>query len=73
MEWHHVLKLARVNAGFSLREVEKQADVSNSYVSQIENGRIKEPSFFKMIRLLTLYNLSARDIGTTDNTPGRVR
>ena len=63
MEWYNILKLARINANFSLRDVELKADISNSYVSQLENGFIKEPSFFKMLRLLSLYNLSVKDMG----------
>ena len=63
MEWFQILKLARLNSGLSLRQVEAKADVSYAYISQLENGKIKEPSFFKMLRLLSVYNLSVRDMG----------
>ena len=67
MEWYQILKLARINSGLSLRQVEGKADVSNAYVSQLENGLVKEPSFFKMLRLLSLYNVSVRDLGIAYN------
>ena len=63
MEWYHVLKLARLNKGLSLRQAAQKADLSNPYISQLENGHVTEPSFFKMLRLLSLYNLTVRDMG----------
>ncbi len=62
-EWHQILKTVRAERGFTLREVEEKANVSNAYVSQLENGQIKEPSFFKMHRILSLYGISATDLG----------
>ena len=63
MRWHEILKSARISKELSLRQVEKQTDISNAYVSQLENGKIKDPSFFKMLRLLFLYEISVRDMG----------
>lgn len=60
MEWYHTLKLGRINLGLSLRQVEKKTGISNAYISQLENGQIKEPSFFKLLRLLSLYNISVQ-------------
>ena len=66
MKWYNILKLARVNKGLSLRQVEEVTGLSNPYISQLENGHVKEPSFFKMLRLLSLYNISVRDLGDTN-------
>lgn len=63
MKWFQILKLVRKSRGFSLRHVEKNTGLSNPYISQLENGQVKEPSFFKMLRLLSFYGLSVRDLG----------
>ena len=67
MKWYDILKLARAQKGLSLRQVEKVTGLSNPYISQLENGQVKEPSFFKMLRLLSLYNISVRDLGDANN------
>lgn len=45
-------------AKMSLREVEETAGVSNAYVSQLETGKIREPSPGNLHKLGTLYGLS---------------
>ena len=62
MKWYNILKSARISKELSLREVEGKTGISNAYVSQLENGKIKDPSFFKMLRLLFLYEISVRDM-----------
>ena len=62
MEWYQILKLARGDKGLSLRQVEEKTGISNAYISQLENGYVKEPSFFKMLRLLSLYNVSVENL-----------
>ncbi len=57
MQWYSILKLVRINNGLTLRQVAQETHLSNSYISQLENGQVKEPSFFKMLRLLSLYNI----------------
>jgi transcriptional regulator with XRE-family HTH domain len=49
------LRAARERAGLTLREVEERTGVSNAYLSQIESGRIKEPSPRILHRLAELY------------------
>jgi DNA-binding XRE family transcriptional regulator len=55
----HRLKLAREELEFSTRDVERVTGISNSYLSQLETGKIKEPSFRVMMKLIKLYNLEA--------------
>jgi HTH-type transcriptional regulator, competence development regulator len=49
------LRGAREARQLSLREVERQVGVSNAYLSQVESGRIKEPSPNVLFKLTELY------------------
>ena len=49
MKWPRILKLARKVSGLSLRDVSAKTGMSNPYISQLENGHVEEPSFFKMV------------------------
>jgi transcriptional regulator with XRE-family HTH domain len=42
----------------TLRDVEKKADVSNAYLSQLESGKVKQPSPLTLHKLATLYEVS---------------
>ena len=39
-----VIRSAREKIGYSLRQIEEKAGISNAYLSQLESGRIKSPS-----------------------------
>ena len=52
------LKQARVNAFLTLRDTEKEAGISNSYLSQIENNQIKNPSPKLLFSLADLYKVN---------------
>lgn len=54
------LKSVRTGLGMSLREVEETTDreVSNAYLSQLENGRIVKPSPNVLHALATAYRVS---------------
>lgn len=51
-------KALRESHGMTLRDVEKKADVSNAYLSQLESGKIKQPSPLTLHKLAELYNVS---------------
>lgn len=53
-----MLREARERCAYSLREVEAKADVSNAYVSQLESGKIKQPSPLVLHKLCELYECS---------------
>lgn len=53
-----LLKATRAARGLSLREVEASTGVSNAYVSQLETGKIREPSPANLHKLAELYGLS---------------
>lgn len=62
MKWNEKLRLVRKTKGKTLRDVEVEIGISNSYLSQIETGKIPEPGFFMIHKLLKYYNLSGKDL-----------
>lgn len=50
-----ILKAQRVKSGYTLREIEEQTGVSNAYLSMLENGKIKNPSFNVIMKLTEFY------------------
>ena len=46
----------RKSKGLTLREVEKITGISNSYLSQLETGKVKSPSYEVVKKLFDLYN-----------------
>lgn len=51
-------KALREAKGMTLREVEKKTDVSNAYLSQLESGKIKQPSPITLHKLSEIYGVS---------------
>ncbi len=51
------LTLARERKALTLREVERATGVSNAYLSQLENDRIKAPSPNVLHKLAALYDV----------------
>ena len=49
-------KRMRKTKGLTLRKVEELTGISNPYLSQIENGKIKAPSYNTVRTLVMLYN-----------------
>jgi len=62
MSWYEKLKFARRVLGLSQRAVARKTGISDAYLCEIEKGRIKDPSFFKILTLLKLYNLNADEM-----------
>ncbi len=73
------LKEARELFPFTLRQVEEATGISNAYLSQLENDKIKKPSANVLYKLASIYNvplnalLSAAGIieKTTDSSSQR--
>ncbi|MGB5157275.1 helix-turn-helix domain-containing protein [Desulfobacterium sp. N47] len=57
-----VLKELRTAKDLSLRQVEKKTGVSNAYLSQLENGKIKEPSPHILHKLAEVYDTSYNNL-----------
>ncbi|WP_458844885.1 helix-turn-helix domain-containing protein [Flavobacterium hauense] len=56
------LKEARKNVGLTLRQVEDMTDISNAYLSQLENDKIKNPSVNILSKLSSLYKVSLKTL-----------
>jgi transcriptional regulator with XRE-family HTH domain len=57
----HFLRTARKRKGLTLRAVEQATEVSNAYLSQLESGKIKQPSPIVLHKLTQLYGISYAD------------
>lgn len=50
------LKTARLKAGYSTRDLEKELGISNGYLSLLENGK-RMPSLHTLYQLCTFYKI----------------
>ncbi len=57
-----VLQVARGRKQLSLRAVEKATGISNAYLSQLESGKIQQPSPVNLHKLSELYDLSYAEV-----------
>lgn len=55
-----ILRRARTQCGFSLRQVEQRSGISNAHLSQIERGSIRRPDIALLMELAELYQLDYR-------------
>jgi transcriptional regulator with XRE-family HTH domain len=56
------LKESRKNLSFTLRQVEEISGISNAYLSQLENDKIKNPSVNILSKLSSIYRLSLKQL-----------
>lgn len=56
------LKIARRSVGLTLRDVEAKTDITNGYLSQIENQLISKPSPNVLYQLAELYGVEYSDL-----------
>lgn len=56
------LKEARKNLSFTLRQVEEMTGISNAYLSQLENDKIKSPSVNILSKLSSIYRVSLKQL-----------
>src|SRR5579885_142721 len=52
------LKQVRDAQGLSLRDVQGKTEISNAFLSQIESGKVKNPSPIMLHKLATLYRVT---------------
>jgi transcriptional regulator with XRE-family HTH domain len=52
------LRRLRLEKGVTLREVEKATEISNAYLSQLENGKAEQPSPRVLHKLAEFYGVS---------------
>ena len=63
-------KALREAKSLTLREVEKQTGISNAYLSQIENGKIQQPSPSVLYTLSEIYGV---DYGQLMEMAGHIK
>jgi transcriptional regulator with XRE-family HTH domain len=63
------LKKMRKNKDATLRNIEKNTGISNSYLSQLENDKIKKPSPLVLYKLSSFYKISYTDLMTRSGYP----
>lgn len=51
------LKSTRENVSFTLKDVENATGISNAYLSQLENDKIKKPSASILYKLANVYKI----------------
>lgn len=56
------IQAARKRTGLSLRAAEESTGISNAYLSQLEQGRIKQPSPTILYKLSELYQIPYEDL-----------
>ncbi|HZT31633.1 MAG TPA: helix-turn-helix transcriptional regulator [Bryobacteraceae bacterium] len=56
------LKQVRDAQGLSLRDVQGKTEISNAFLSQIESGKVKNPSPVMLHKLATLYRVPYEDL-----------
>lgn len=56
-DYGNFLKAARQAKGFTLREVENLTGISNAYLSQLESGKVKQPSPINLNKLSKVYEI----------------
>jgi HTH-type transcriptional regulator, competence development regulator len=61
------LKNARKNVSLTLRQVEEATGVSNAYLSQLENGKISNPSVNILSKLSSIYRVPLKRLLSTTN------
>jgi HTH-type transcriptional regulator, competence development regulator len=56
------LKELRKRSSLTLREIEERTGISNAYLSQLENGKIKSPSAQVLYNLSIMYGITLDEI-----------
>jgi transcriptional regulator with XRE-family HTH domain len=56
------LKKTRELMNLTLKDVEKATKISNAYLSQVENDKIKQPSASVLYKLAAVYKLELNDL-----------
>lgn len=66
MKLHNFIAAAREKRGVTLRWLEDQTGISNGSLSQIETGKISEPSFRNVVKISRALDLRLDDLAKTE-------
>lgn len=73
MRLGELISIARECKGWTLRDLEKASGVSNPLISQIETGKVKDPGFATVIRLVDALGISLDRAATGERERARLR
>lgn len=65
-----LVKIARRKYGYSLRDVQEKCGVSNAYLSQIETGKVQNPSAHILRSLVVAFPFYEKEILMTQGIIG---
>lgn len=66
MKLHELLSLSRELKGITLRDLEEKTGISNALLSQIETGKVQEPSFRNVVKIARALNLSLKRLADAE-------
>lgn len=66
-------KRLRLEKKLTLRQVEEKTGISNAYLSQLENGKIKDPGYSTVKKLVELYGIEGLNEWNSTKLIGEVR
>lgn len=69
MRLGELIGVARECKGWTLRDLEKAAGVSNALISQIETHKIKDPGFSTVVRLADALGITIERAAATARPP----
>ena len=66
MSLGELISVARECKGWTLRDLEKASGVSNPLISQIESGKVKNPGFSTVVRLVDALGITLDRAATSE-------
>lgn len=65
MRLGELIAIGRECKGWTLRDLERASGISNALISQIETGRVKDPGFATVVRLIEALGISIERAAAT--------
>lgn len=66
MKLHEAIANARESKGLTLRDLEQETGISNALLSQIETGRVRDPSFRKVVKISRALGIPLRRLAEAE-------
>jgi len=73
MRLGELIAVARECKGWTLRHLEKQSGVSNALISQIETGKVRDPGFSVVVRLMDALDVDVKRAAATVMTRAQLK
>jgi transcriptional regulator with XRE-family HTH domain len=65
MRLGELIAVGRECKGWTLRDLERETGISNALISQIETGKVKDPGFSTVVRLIEALGISMERAAST--------